>query len=109
MWGSGFLNSAFLKAINLWLDVLGRNTDTCPLPCKKMTVFFGFPVFSTTDDCGIITQGRVHLYFRSMIKVTREHLAYSFLRYFIHLKIKDINYIVFLLAWWQKLVVTMAC
>ena len=69
------------KATDTWLDFLGRNAETCPVPCKKMAVFFGFPFFSSTESCGKKTSGKVSMYLKKMIKLSQDHNSYSFLRY----------------------------
>ena len=46
-----------------------------------MDVFFGYPFFSTSDECSNKMNGRVEIYFKKKIKVTMEHQSYSFLSY----------------------------
>ena len=44
-----------------------------------MSVSFGFPFFSTVDECGDEKRGTVQLYMKPMTKVTWEHSDYTLL------------------------------
>ena len=52
--------------------------ESCKEPCVKTVTFFGFP-FLTEED---IDYAYAKLYFKNIVKVTEDYLAYSFLRFF---------------------------
>ena len=63
-------------AIDAFDNVAGLG-DSCKEPCVKTVTVFGFPFLS--EDAGI-DYAYAKLYFKNIVKVTEDHLAYSILR-----------------------------
>ena len=65
-----------LQAIDAFDNVAGLG-ESCKEPCVKTVTVFGFPFLS--EDAGI-DYAYAKLYFKNIVKVTEDHLAYSILR-----------------------------
>ena len=50
----------------------------CREPCVKTVTVFGFPFLSDDQK---LDSAYAKLYFKNIVKVTEDHLAYSFLRW----------------------------
>ena len=73
----------------------------CREPCVKTVTVFGFPFLS---DELTLDSAYAKLYFKNIVKVTEDHLAYTFLRWIVHI-IQIIIYNNYPFSvWWQKLV-----
>ena len=69
-------NIIIFQARNVLGSVLGKQKTTCPDPCRKITVIFGFPVI---DHSGAQT-GFVKFYLKSLVKQTEDFQDYTLLR-----------------------------
>lgn len=76
------------QAQDIWWNVITSNAGTCPHPCTKMAVFFGYPFIGSTNRCSNRYEGSVTIYFRNQVKITSEYPSYSFLRYSSQYKIR---------------------
>ena len=63
-----------MKAISAFDEVGTRGG--CKDPCMKTVTYFGFPFLSEDS----IDYAYAKLYFKNIVKVTEDHLAYSILR-----------------------------
>ena len=52
--------------------------EKCIDPCVKTVTYFGFPFLTEDDE---IDYAFAKLYFKNIVKVTEDFLAYSFLRF----------------------------
>ena len=56
---------------------MGGLGNDCKEPCVRTVTVFGFPFLSDDDK---IDFAYAKLYFKNIVKVTEDHLSYSFLR-----------------------------
>ena len=70
------LDNPLLKVINAFDNILGV-VEPCKDPCVKTVTYFGFPFLSDDEE---LEFAYAKLYFKNVVKVTEDYLAYTFLR-----------------------------